>query len=194
MRDDFAAGGVNHVAGRGIGKAAVDAKRDPSRLFAKRDARDLMRRRRGHIKNMERAAHGIAEPNLALVGGQPDSVARAAVSHRLAELAPFHFDAFEKLAGHKVADLKTEQSVNRDEAAGPFAVDGERANFGMKGSCGTGHFVLLGVYRRQEWRMQAGAVDPSPIEAANRVMRPAFRLDLGDDRAGLAIDDVPMRA
>src|SRR5260221_1117577 len=98
---------------------------------------------------------------------------RAAVPHRLAEFALFYLDALEELARREIADLKSQQSIDGDEAACFFAVDGERANLGMKRPDRADRLILLGVHDRQQRRVQAGAVDARSIKTAHGVMRSA---------------------
>src|SRR3954451_14404664 len=70
---------LDHVAGRRIGVAAVDAEGDPARLVAGLQA---LERPGGHhrgIVQVEPLVEGVDAPDLLLIRGHPEAMARAAL-------------------------------------------------------------------------------------------------------------------
>src|SRR5437660_3687318 len=97
--------------------ATVEAEGHPARLFAQGDARQLFGRQGRDVKDMNAAVGRVAHPGLALVGCQADSMTWTTVPFCQSLLEALHLGAAQQLAGCRVADLKTQQAVDVDEAA-----------------------------------------------------------------------------
>src|SRR6266542_5133298 len=142
---------------------------------------------------MKTGVGGVADPDLALVGRQANAVAGAAVPLHLALLEPLYLDAMQFFAAGEVADLEAEQAVDVDEAERPRRVDRERPDRGAERPDRPQHFLRVAVYDGKQRRAQAGEVSLGAVEADDRVVRAALRLDLRDDIASRPLDDVPVR-
>src|SRR5438045_592105 len=60
--EDLVRGDVDHLAGGGVGKAAVEAERDPAGLVAERDAEALDGRHDGGVENVDTLIGRIGDP------------------------------------------------------------------------------------------------------------------------------------
>ena len=87
-------------------ESAINAKSDPTGLFAKLDAVRLLGRGYRIIENVNVLIGGIDHPNLVFVGCQSDTVARASMSLDGSRLESSDFDAMKFLSGRKVANLE----------------------------------------------------------------------------------------
>ena len=108
--------GVYHIASRWVSESAIDAERDPARLFAQLDAGGLLGRDRSDIEYVDPAVGGIADPDLPLVGTQADAMAGAAMALRRPLLEALYHDAVQDLAGPQVSDFEAEKVVDGDVA------------------------------------------------------------------------------
>ena len=125
---DLLRGNVDDFSGGRVGEPAVHAEADPAGQVAKLDAAGLPGRHDRSIEHMNRIVGPIRHPQLLLVGGQSDAVARARMT--LDGTLPVSLDlhSIELLAGAHVAHFESQQAIDVHEAEGVASVDSERAD------------------------------------------------------------------
>src|SRR5256885_5187048 len=192
--DDAFGGGVDYVAGGGIGAAAVDAEGDPAGLIAQGDAGHLFGRHCGGVENVDAAVGGVGEPEFSFIRRERDAVAGAAVALGGTFLEASDFHAMEHLAGFAIADFKTKQLVDIDEAKGLPAVDGERAYGSTERPNLADYGVGFGVGNGKHGGLQTGEINARAIRSVDSVVRSGFGHDFGEHIAGERVDSVPVRA
>src|ERR1700704_4216429 len=72
--DNFPGRCADHVAGRRICIASVEAERHPSRLAGQLDRRERRRRISARIKDVEPVPHAVGHPELTLVRRERDAM------------------------------------------------------------------------------------------------------------------------
>src|SRR5262245_28310877 len=104
-RDDLPSGDVDHIASGGVGVFAVEAERNPARLLADFDARDLPRGHGRRVEDVHPAVVRVAYPQFPFIGSQSNPVARTAVPLHWTGTESSNLDAVQLAPRHQIPDF-----------------------------------------------------------------------------------------